>query len=263
MMVRMLIAAIASCNHSPDAQSVLVTEIKSALNRALVMPEGSDKHSQIQLLTGLVSTMIDNCPTGQTTPFRGVRLQSATHMNPSVVNNIVKIMLRKGLLADLARIPHYLDLSSPNMANTVNAALKPLETLSRIVNQPLNNYQPKFVKSKQNGRGNQNGTTSTEVTDAQGEEVSEDAENTDHDISATAESLEPHSENQTQEEGDVAGLEDIMDQLLDRDNQSNNRSYSDVASGRSHHAMDIDEDHGEIRNLVYETERDVTVSTFI
>ena len=32
--------------------------------------------------------------------------------------------------------PYSLDLSSPNVAATVNAVLKPLETLSRIVNQP-------------------------------------------------------------------------------------------------------------------------------
>lgn len=37
---------------------------------------------------------------------------------------------------DLARIPHSLDMSSPLMAFTVNAALKPLEALSRIVNLP-------------------------------------------------------------------------------------------------------------------------------
>ena len=51
---------------------------------------------------------------------------------------MVRTLLKKGLVVDLARIPHSLDLSSPSMASTVNAALKPLETLSRIVNQPQN-----------------------------------------------------------------------------------------------------------------------------
>lgn len=37
---------------------------------------------------------------------------------------------------------------SPNMANTVNAALKPLETLSRIVNQPSNLFGGKGGSSK-------------------------------------------------------------------------------------------------------------------
>ena len=45
-------------------------------------------------------------------------------------------MLKKGIINDLARVTHSLDLSSPNVAATVNAVLKPLETLSRIVNQP-------------------------------------------------------------------------------------------------------------------------------
>ena len=42
----------------------------------------------------------------------------------------------QGIINDLARVTHSLDLSSPNVAATVNAVLKPLETLSRIVNQP-------------------------------------------------------------------------------------------------------------------------------
>lgn len=37
---------------------------------------------------------------------------------------------------------------SPNMANTVNAALKPLETLSRIVNQPSSLFGGKGASSK-------------------------------------------------------------------------------------------------------------------
>ncbi len=45
-------------------------------------------------------------------------------------------LLKFASVSDLARVPHALDLSSPNMAASVNAALKPLETLSKIVNQP-------------------------------------------------------------------------------------------------------------------------------
>lgn len=52
------------------------------------------------------------------------------------MNNMIRVMVRKGLVTDLARIPHSLDLSSPNMAATINAALKPLELVSRIVNLP-------------------------------------------------------------------------------------------------------------------------------
>jgi len=64
-----------------------------------------------------------------------------------MMNNMVRVLLKKGLLNDLARIPHCLDLSSPRMANTMNVALKPLETLSRIINQPVT-MSSKITKQK-------------------------------------------------------------------------------------------------------------------
>ena len=50
--MRMLVAAIASCNHAPEAQTSLVTEVKNALSRALALPECTNKHTKIQALTG-------------------------------------------------------------------------------------------------------------------------------------------------------------------------------------------------------------------
>lgn len=47
MMCKVLLAAIASANHCADARSILVTEVKSALNRALLMPECAEKHIQV------------------------------------------------------------------------------------------------------------------------------------------------------------------------------------------------------------------------
>lgn len=217
-MARLLIAAIASCNHSPDVQTTLVTEVKAALIRTLALPESSEKHAQLQLLVGLISTMIDSCPP---TSHNQLRTSLKLHQYHNV-NYIVRIMLRKGIITDLAKIPHSLDLSSPNMAGTINAALKPLETLSRIINQPMpgavNNKfsKPKTRTVQEEPIGEQTGTTTSEATHAVGEETNEDAENTEHDISVTAESLEPTSESQAHEEGDEAALEDIMDQLLER-----------------------------------------------
>ncbi len=130
-LARVLIASLAACNHSADAQTALITELKAALQRALLLAESSDKHSRLQSLMGLISTVIEACPVPGQIPNQVFKGQQQTTMN-----NIVKILLRKGLVTDLARIPHSLDLASPNMANTINAALKPLETLSRIVNQP-------------------------------------------------------------------------------------------------------------------------------
>lgn len=127
-LARVLVAALASANHSPDTQATLVVEVKAALQRALALPETVEKHARIQALTGLVGTMIESCPPAQAA-------SSFRHLHASM-NNMVRVLLRRGLLTDLARIPHNLDLSSPHMAATVNSALKPLETLSRIVNLP-------------------------------------------------------------------------------------------------------------------------------
>ena len=57
-------------------------------------------------------------------------------------------MVKRGLITDLARVSHALNFSSPSMAATVNAALKPLETLSRTVNQPTGLLPPTQRKAK-------------------------------------------------------------------------------------------------------------------
>ncbi|XP_043484818.1 E3 ubiquitin-protein ligase HUWE1 isoform X4 [Leptopilina heterotoma] len=257
-MARMLIAAIASCNHSPEAQSTLVSEVKAALTRTLAVPESSAKHSQLQILIGLISTMIDSCPPTSHTQLRA-SLKVHQYNN---VNYIVRIMLKKGIITDLAKIPHSLDLSSPNMAVTINAALKPLETLSRIINQPMpgtvNNKftKPKNRTTQEEQVGEQSGTTTSEATHAVGEEVNEDAENTEHDISVTAESLEPTSEGQGHE-GDEAALEDIMGQLLER----NGSAVAEEPTSRSHRPMDIDDESLALRDNEgdFDPTRDTTV----
>ncbi|XP_076681578.1 HECT, UBA and WWE domain containing E3 ubiquitin protein ligase 1 isoform X3 [Andrena cerasifolii] len=263
-MARMLIAAIASCNHSPDVQTTLVTEVKAALTRTLALPECSEKHAQLQLLIGLISTMIDSCPP---TPHNQLRGSVKVH-HYNNVNYIVRIMLRKGIITDLAKISHSLDLSSPNMAGTINAALKPLETLSRIINQPMpgavNNKfsKPKNRTVQEEPIGEQTGTTTSEATHAVGEEANEDAENTEHDISVTAESLEPTSENQVHEEGDEAALEDIMDQLLESVLFSRDGSaVAEEPSSRPHRPMDIDDESLAIRDgeADFDPTRDATV----
>ncbi|XP_029040981.2 LOW QUALITY PROTEIN: E3 ubiquitin-protein ligase HUWE1 [Osmia bicornis bicornis] len=260
-MARMLIAAIASCNHSPDAQTILVTEVKAALTRTLALPESSEKHAQLQLLIGLISTMIDSCPPTPHNPLRAsLKVQQCNN-----VNYIVRIMLRKGIITDLAKIPHSLDLSSPNMAGTINAALKPLETLSRIINQPMpgavnNKYsKPKSRTVQEEPIGEQTGTTTSEATHAVGEETNEDAENTEHDISVTAESLEPTSESQVHEE---AVLEDIMDQLLESVLFSRDGSgVAEDQSSRPHRPMDIDDESLAIRDgeADFDPTRDATI----
>lgn len=143
---------------------------------------------------------------------------------------MVKFMLKRGLVTDLARIPHSLDMSSPLMAFTVNAALKPLESLSRIVNLPpaaANSARPLSKPKADDGQqdsGAQNQQTqpqllqqqlsssTTENTRAQAAEISNalDGENTEQDVSAAGEILDNLGD------GEVAsgdnGLEEIMDQ---------------------------------------------------
>lgn len=63
------------------------------------------------------------------------------------MNQVVRLLIRKNVIVDLTRISHSLDLSSPQMAATINAALKPLEVISRIVNQPAPS-NPHRVKPK-------------------------------------------------------------------------------------------------------------------
>ncbi|KAJ8970022.1 hypothetical protein NQ314_001451 [Rhamnusium bicolor] len=239
-MCRMLIAALASSNHSPEAQITLVSEVKVALTRALYLPESSEKHNQVQHICGIISTMIDNCP-----------LPHANRWTSCSINNIVKLMIRRGVFNDLAKITHYLDLSSPNTSFTANAALKPLESLSRTINQPTpTGSQSKTRKNQQSSEDNagiQSGT-STEGTNAQGEEI-EDAENTDHDISAVASSLE----NNPVGTGELDNTLEEMMEILEQRNNDNSQGYNDVPSSRNN-TMDIDEDG----TIGYDHERDAT-----
>ncbi|XP_071445079.1 E3 ubiquitin-protein ligase HUWE1 isoform X2 [Hetaerina americana] len=219
VMARMLLSSIASCNQCIEGQMAIVQELRCSLQRALSLPESSVKHAHIQLLCGLMSTLIENCPSAPpNTPltFKYCPLSNVSHM--------VRIMQKRGLVTDLARIPSHLDLSSSSMASTMNAVLKPLETLTRLLSQPpaSNNVKPKPSDSMaEDPLGPHSGTTSSDNTMALREDTMEDAENTENDISAAGESLETHSEcqatSQGMEESDETGLEEIMEHLLDRD----------------------------------------------
>ena len=154
---RVLIATLAAANHSPEAQAILVAEIKSALQRATGLVESAEKHSRIQGLTSIISTVIEACPSAPPPANLTFKGQPA-----NAVNNMVKLLLKKGVVTDLARITYSLDLSSPNMATTVNSALKPLETLSRIVNQPQTNVLSKCTKHKQPSTSNTGSSNNTE-----------------------------------------------------------------------------------------------------
>ncbi|XP_032797159.2 LOW QUALITY PROTEIN: E3 ubiquitin-protein ligase HUWE1 [Daphnia magna] len=220
-LVRTLVASLASCNHAPEAQSCLVAEVKGALNRALTMPESNDKHNRLQSLTALLSTMIESCPATGLQPQQP--LTTAFKQQNLGMNNMVKFMLKRGLVNDLARIPHCLDMSSPLMAFTVNAALKPLEALSRIVNlppaapvagRPVTKPKSGDEGEPQESSAQLQGTSTSDNTRAQAVEISNalDAENTEQDVSAAGESLENLADNEGGGESGDNNLEDIMDQ---------------------------------------------------
>ncbi|XP_076304373.1 LOW QUALITY PROTEIN: HECT, UBA and WWE domain containing E3 ubiquitin protein ligase 1 [Tachypleus tridentatus] len=248
-LARVLIAALASCNHTPEAQTALVNEVKAALHRALALTESADKHARIQALTGLIGTMIESCPSSSSSQSQ---MNSSTfRQQQNSMNNMVRILLKRGLVTDLARIPHSLDLSSPHMATTVNSALKPLETLSRIVNLPTNSQSGKGsnrtktsaavsgmqedlaaeameedtgITQNEEGSAVRNTETSTsEATNAYGEvTVDDSADNTDSeapDVGATLEEA-PVTASFSQEiiNDNEAELEGIIDELLDHDN---------------------------------------------
>ncbi len=114
------IQSLAISHPSPETIAILVTEFKQALNRALSLPESATKHNRVRALTGLLSQISDS--------FMATR----GSFNPS---HFVRLLIRKGFISDLARAVHNLNLSSSLFHSTANSILKPLEALTKMVNQ--------------------------------------------------------------------------------------------------------------------------------
>ena len=127
---RLLIVALASCNHCLDSQNALVHEVKQALGRAIGLPESSDKHIKIQAFASIINTMIETCPPIQS----AAQQQQPQQQQGNLVNNMMKIMHKKSLINDLARVPHHMDLSCLKCIETLNTLLKPLETMTKTLN---------------------------------------------------------------------------------------------------------------------------------
>ncbi len=114
------IQCLAVSHPSPETISLLVTEFKHALARALSLSESNSKHNRIRALTGLLSQISDHI------------MASRGALNPS---HFARLLIRKGFISDLARAVHSLNLSSSMLPGTINSILKPLEVLTKIVNQ--------------------------------------------------------------------------------------------------------------------------------
>lgn len=216
--VRLLIGALASCSHAPDAQGILVTEVKSALSRACLAPESNTKHEQLQSLIHLICTMMETCPPHYSSPT------SLFHKNNVGMNNMIRILVRKGVVTDLARIPHCLDLSSPNLAVTINVALKALEMVARVMNH-LSVAPTATVRKKQasqettivgsdnpNDGGDANATTASAGGSSAAANIEDGGNNPDGNSLAADASAATHATNNVVDTtADNEDLEDLED----------------------------------------------------
>ncbi len=79
--------------------------------------------------------MIETCPPIQNSAQQQQLFRNQNQPpNTNLVNNMMKIMHKKGLINDLARVPLYMDLSSTKSIDTINTILKPLETMTKTLN---------------------------------------------------------------------------------------------------------------------------------
>ncbi|CAF4604205.1 unnamed protein product [Didymodactylos carnosus] len=132
---------MAACNHCLESQMNLVNEVKLSLTKAIALPECDEKHVRLQSLSSIINTMIESCPAPNTSTNQPPN-QSGHRVTQSVINNMIKIMYKRGLINDLAKMIHSIELSSPKLVETVNAVLKPMETLSRTINYATSLHVP-------------------------------------------------------------------------------------------------------------------------
>ncbi|XP_030403213.1 E3 ubiquitin-protein ligase HUWE1 isoform X7 [Gopherus evgoodei] len=250
-LARLFLASLAAAGSGTDAQVALVNEVKAALSRALAMAESTEKHARLQAVMCIISTIMESCPS--TSSFYSSAAAKTQHNG---MNNIIRLFLKKGLVSDLARVPHSLDLSSPNMANTVNAALKPLETLSRIVNQPSSLFGSKSTASKSKAEGEAQGAARDANSNQQ--DVGEPGEagaQEDHDAGqaevADGDIMDGEAEGDavvitgqpevlsTQEMQVENELEDLIDELLERDGGPGNSTIIVSRSGEDDAPEDV------------------------
>ena len=123
-----------------SAQSVFVHEFKNCFAHALLLPESLVKHNWLRSLANLLSAILDK-------------------QGSLSARTAARMLVRKGIITDLARAVHCLDLNSSHLVSTINTILKPLESLTRFVNQvsALHHKQA-------SGDAKSTATTATEVT---------------------------------------------------------------------------------------------------
>ena len=105
-----------------DALMVFVSEFRAAFSRSLVLPESQLKHFRVRAMAGLLAHIVD---------------PQAVNMSPRAVNpsQFVRMLIRKGIITDLSKAIHSLELGSPLLTVTMNSLLKPLESMTKIITQ--------------------------------------------------------------------------------------------------------------------------------
>lgn len=155
----LLLTSVGSVSFSSEVHQTLILEIKYSLSRAVLLPESFEKHTKIQYLSALIMNIVESYPQQSLTQNLFGRHHISVNSNP-----LIKLLLKKGILCDLAKIIQSLDLSSPFMATTVNSILKTLEYLSKTVNSPQN------ICTK-NSRSNRNETSAPNAVSVSNQEV--------------------------------------------------------------------------------------------
>ena len=147
-------------------QNSLIAELKASLGRALNLQESKLKHSRLQALFNLIVTIIES-----TSPQTSGLPSNATKLN------FIRLLARKGMINDLAKTPHSLDLSSPYLVSTVNSMLKPLEKLTILAHHQV-------LTGK--GENKEENKESNEMTESQGTEQQANGELNSSSIPVTA-----------------------------------------------------------------------------
>lgn len=126
-----LLASFAACD-STKVKNFFIAELKSGLARVVRQPESSQKHNHFRAIVDLVLVAIKRNSSQTSKSFDNLRNVIRNNGNDKEINTLSILMVKRGVVQDLARSIHTLDLSSPHLAQTLNIVLRALETLSKV-----------------------------------------------------------------------------------------------------------------------------------
>lgn len=130
---KMIVASLASLSlpNLSTIHQVIVSELKSALYRAVHNDASTNKHTRVEAIVSLVQLVIESCPrtsSEQTQPPTRSRQQFNSNQL-----SIIRMMVKCGFVNDMAHSTQTLDFSSPKMAKVVDALTRTLEIISETM----------------------------------------------------------------------------------------------------------------------------------